>query len=163
MFADVEYCARIVWTNTVRFTLVISFDINKPLWSQIPCMFMLWYPFLLSKLHLFADGAMILTWDPSTHPITHGKPCLMRAFLCCVPGNFTKSSSLRVIAKVTWRTIPLTVDLSAPATVSPVTSRKLQGSFIWGWRFFYMGLYCWFVENTVQYIYYSSTTKRSTA
>ena len=76
-------------------------------------------------------------WDPSTHPITHGKPprsknpCLMTSFSCCVRGNFTKSSSFRAIAKVTRRTILLTVALSAPATVSPTTCKKLPVAKTW--------------------------------
>ena len=59
-------------------------------------------------------------------PIAQGKfaisykPCFIKS-RSSVSGNFTNWSNFRERATVTRRIILLTVDLSKPATVSPVT------------------------------------------
>ena len=64
------------------------------------------------------------------HPMAHGnpptrnKPCLISSLSALVLGNLTKSPNFAVKASVTRRTTRLTVDLSKPKNVSPITWRN---------------------------------------
>ena len=50
---------------------------SLPLWLHTACTLMEWNPFRLTKSFSFVLGAWILTWVPSTQPITPGNPPLL--------------------------------------------------------------------------------------
>ena len=97
--------------------------------SHINWIFILWYPFLFTNSPSFTEGAWILMWVQSMHPITPGK-CAREKFFCFVWSvwwSLSKWTYWQMALFNTALTLIIhlcTVILETPNT-SPITSWKL--------------------------------------